>query len=395
MNVLIVLGKFPSLTENFIYNQVISLLENNHKVYILSVYGRSNVPVSELISKNNLKDLVIYQQKSSSKFTNYRTFLKWVFKVGKFPKFLSNPLKYYNQEVLLLENEIDIIHCHFGDVAVNFIEKYLSKDHFKKAKKLITFHGYDINKKDEINLNRKRYKSLNKYINCLTSNTPYLESVIHQTLPNLEIPVHILPVGISETFLNTFYKPNEKEENSIVFVGRLIELKGVKLLPLIAEELHKRAVPFKMHVVGDGSLLPYLKEQVQLLNLQDKLIVHGAKVQEDVFEILNKAAVFLLPGIKDDQGNVETQGLVLQEAQFFDLPVVISDAGGMKYGILENKSGFIVQESDIEGFVEKLIFLLNDKDLRMKMGSKGREFVNENYTSQPIYEKLIKIYNSI
>jgi colanic acid/amylovoran biosynthesis glycosyltransferase len=74
------------------------------------------------------------------------------------------------------------------------------------------------------------------------------------------------------------------------------------------------------------------------------------------------------------------------------LPVIISDAGGMKEGVIDGVTGFVVPENDINGFVEKIELLANDPDLRKRMGEAGRNFVVENYDINKLNEKLMQIY---
>ena len=68
--------------------------------------------------------------------------------------------------------------------------------------------------------------------------------------------------------------------------------------------------------------------------------------------------IFLLPGITEvSTGRAETQGIVILEAQSMELPVLVSDAGGMKYGVNNNHTGYVIAESCINSFVEKILLL--------------------------------------
>ena len=105
---------------------------------------------------------------------------------------------------------------------------------------------------------------------------------------------------------------------------------------------------------------------------------------------------FLFPGIHEKgTGRAETQGLVIQEAQAMELPVVVSDAGGMKYGLLDGVSGFVVQEGDIEGFAEKIELLINNGQLRVTMAKAGRNFVVQTFDTRILGDKLMQIYEVI
>jgi colanic acid/amylovoran biosynthesis glycosyltransferase len=87
---------------------------------------------------------------------------------------------------------------------------------------------------------------------------------------------------------------------------------------------------------------------------------------------------------------MEGQGLVLQEAQALGLPVVSTLHNGIPEGVLNGKSGFLVPEKNSKSLAERIIALLQDKELRQKMGETGRQFVREKYDI-PV---IVKQYNA-
>ena len=101
-----------------------------------------------------------------------------------------------------------------------------------------------------------------------------------------------------------------------------------------------------------------------------------------------------MPGIEDEiTKRAETQGLVIQEAQAMGLPVLVSDAGGMKYGMIDGKTGFVLPQKDINAFVEKIIYLKDNEEERLKMGRCGVKYVNENFNTTKLTNDLIeKVY---
>jgi len=78
-----------------------------------------------------------------------------------------------------------------------------------------------------------------------------------------------------------------------------------------------------------------------------------------------------------------------------ELPVIVSDVGGMKYGLIDKKSGFVVPEDDLNGFVEVIQQLINEPKLRTKMGKAGRLLVEQRYDNKILIEQLTRIYQSV
>ena len=107
---------------------------------------------------------------------------------------------------------------------------------------------------------------------------------------------------------------------------------------------------------------------------------------------MEESHAFIMPGIYDNSRRAETQGLVIQEAQAMELPVLISDVGGMKFGVIDGETGFVLKEKDLNAFVKKVELLIQDENLARAMGKKGREFVIQNYDSKVLGAKLEKLY---
>jgi len=82
----------------------------------------------------------------------------------------------------------------------------------------------------------------------------------------------------------------------------------------------------------------------------------------------------------------------VQEAQAMELPVIVSDVGGIKFGLLPNESGFVIKEGDIDAFAKAVEKLILNPNLKAKMGKNGRGFVCTFFDSRVLVSKLLSIY---
>jgi colanic acid/amylovoran biosynthesis glycosyltransferase len=155
---------------------------------------------------------------------------------------------------------------------------------------------------------------------------------------------------------------------------------------------HRNRIVFKAVIIGEGPLFPDLKDSIENEGLTGKVLLAGGKTQEETREDLNESDIFILPGIEFN-GLAEAQGLVIQEAQAMELPVLVSDAGGMAEGVLEGITGYVLPQRDVDAFVDKIEYLATNPSIRKQMGSAGRKFVEENYDSELLAQKLIHLYN--
>lgn len=396
---------FPTTSETFIVNQICDLLDRGHQVIIFAFRkGDGKVLHKRIIEYDLLSKCFFLEEISTSRILRYYDFSKFILKYHHFLDFgkmleifnfrkygkkalnLRNFLKY---KWILAHGDFDIFHVHFGPNAL-YVTTMKEFGFYTKTKLIVTFHGYDL-APAEMEKNRHKYRSLFKSVDSITVNTPYLYTLLRLVT---EKNAEVLPVGLN---ISSFQKiENEGERTNkfnILFVGRLIKLKGVLLAVEIAKKLIQMGKKdIFLTIIGEGKLKDALLQKIKSLKLESHVILKGALPQEEVIREMGIADVFLLPGIYDSNGRAESQGLVVQEAQAMELPVVVSDVGGMKYGLKDGETGFVVEAKNIEAFAEKIQILMDDSELRIRMGRKGREFVSKKYDSKFLGNQLEKVY---
>jgi glycosyltransferase involved in cell wall biosynthesis len=148
-----------------------------------------------------------------------------------------------------------------------------------------------------------------------------------------------------------------------LFVGRLAEEKGLEYLLSVWAALPSRAGRLLL-IVGDGPLRTRLECQVSDLGLGGSVRFVGH--QSDVSNFYSVADLFVLPSKTEGMSNS------LLEAMACGLPAVASNVGGNKEAIQDHKTGFLVDLYDTQGWVEALLALLSDPDLRARMGDAAR-----------------------
>ena len=146
-------------------------------------------------------------------------------------------------------------------------------------------------------------------------------------------------------------------------------------------------------MVGDGDQKELLNEKIKAEDLNDIVMMTGVQTRDEIKTHLSNADVLIMTGREMD-GLAETQGLVIQEAQLCGLPVIIANVGGMREGIIENETGFVVVADDISAYVENINFLYDNPELKIKMGAAGKQFVTTNYDSKILNKRLIDIYET-
>ncbi len=148
----------------------------------------------------------------------------------------------------------------------------------------------------------------------------------------------------------------------IIFVGRLVDHRGLKTMMSIAKGLKDRGVLFSLVIVGEGELMNYCKNFIKNHELVNVGLV-GLLSHETVSDQYRSADTFLFPARLE-----EPLGRVVVEAMSAGLPVIASRVGGILELVTDGVEGFLVDKNDISGFIDKLL-LLQDKSLLSKMST--------------------------
>lgn len=404
LNILFVVSSFPTVTETFITNQIVYLLNEGHNVNILS-FKKKNGVIHPVIQDNDLIEKTVFVNHSLSSrikllkdFFSFRDLKKKKRLLPAFNFFTSHP-----QEVFFLRSlaalhaislfnlQFDIVHAHYGFNSELFF-RFKNSFWLKNSELLTTFHGHDM-KPLEIKNNRKRYKKLFDRNKKLTTNNKYAVSLLRRIRKDYS-NIEVLPVSLDTNYFRKSNPNVKKNKNVVLFCGRLIRLKGPSQVIEIANHLIKEIgfTDVEFVLIGKGPQEQEIVNKIKELGLGDYVNLKGALDQSEVKKEMEEAKIFLLPGITDDSQRAENQGLVIQEAQAMELPVVVSSAGGMKYGLVSGKTGYVLPEGNIPLFSETIKTLLVDSEKADQMGKAGRDYVINNYDWNILGEKLLEIY---
>ena len=386
------------------------MLDQGHDIHIYAEKTNNDEPIHPIVSKYNLLNKTIYRSIPSDRWLKIKSALFTLLKTEPANKLLLlrtlNFFK-YGKSVLSLDfffrcvsflnaPHYDIIHAHFGYQG-SYIIKAQDAGFLKNIPLITTFHGFDINP-NELEHNKRIYKSAFKHINLITANSNFTINLLKDAGCPVKKLVK-LPVSLDTSF---FKKRSAviKMSNiiNIAFCGRFIKFKAPDLVVEIAKHIvvNHGYTNVKFHLVGNGPLKQTLEDKIAEYGLQNHIILHGSLVQEQIISLLSDMDIFLYPGINDAKsGRAENQGLVLQEAQALELPVITSNVGGIPEGVLDKKTGFIIPENEVDEFVRVTELLINDQQLREKMSQAAREYVVKNFDNQVLGKKLEYLYYSL
>ncbi len=214
-----------------------------------------------------------------------------------------------------------------------------------------------------------------------------------QSLQIADVKNQVIPLGVDEKRFRPNVKGKMRKElglkgNMVLSVGRLVEKKGFVYLLEAVEDLDCSLV-----IIGRGEDREMLERKAKDLNIEERIVFVNSVPNEIMPNYMKDADLFVLPSIVDSKGETETQGVVLVEAQACGVPVVGSKVGGIIDVIKDGKTGYLVEEKDVEEMRAKIGKLLEDKKLRKKMGKAGRRKVLKEFTWNSSAQKIKKAYS--
>jgi glycosyltransferase involved in cell wall biosynthesis len=187
--------------------------------------------------------------------------------------------------------------------------------------------------------------------------------------------IHVVHCGIDpEAFpVSSTGRRSDTGRPHVVCVGRLVHIKGQPLLVAAVAELRRRGVDARLTLVGEGPKRAELVQQAQRLGIGDDVTFTGAVGQDQIGEILRSADVFCLPSM------AEGVPVVLMEAMALEVPVIATRIMGIPELIEDGVNGLLVAPGRLDLLVEALRRLIDDADLRDRLGKEGRRRVLAEY----------------
>ena len=205
------------------------------------------------------------------------------------------------------------------------------------------------------------------------------------------VPIEVIPYTAELAAPATLGDAATNREPSILFVGRLIERKGVSHLIRALGTVRERT-PARLVVIGDGPERPRLERLAQDLGLRDQVEFRGRVGDDELRRAYASAAVFVLPSVLDARQDTEGLGVVLLEAMNYSVPVVASEIGGITDIVEHERTGLLVAPGDEGALAGALTRVLNDRGLSERLGAAGLRALSESFSWDGIVDRWEAVY---
>ena len=279
-----------------------------------------------------------------------------------------------------------VLHAHFGSSALpsSTLAKALG------IPLVVTYHGMDITvaarNEAEVERRRRGFAAADQVIAV----SEFIAGALRKAgCPADKITVHFIGVDTDRFTPGTA----ERSGTDVLFVGRLVEKKGVTHLMSAMQEVRRTLPDARVVIAGDGPLRGALEQEARERGVPARFL--GVRTPAQVVELMRCAAVLCGPSIADSRGNAEGLPITFLEAQSCGLPVIASTSGGTGEGIIHGETGLLFTPGDESMLAAHLRTLLGDAALRRSMSVAARAHVARRFDLRSQTAKLESIYDRV
>ena len=390
MRLVLVVSRFPQLSETFIANKFAGLVDAGWDAHIVSAEEGSWDDFPRLAVRPELRRRVHRQWPHEPA---WKAALLWP--LALMVTFLRSPqvtVRYWRKGWKQLGHRVarrfyldaaivalspDIIHFEFGSQGVERTDL----GDLLGARLSVSFRGYDLN---YVGLDDPDYYTeLWRDVDAVhVLGQDLWRRALQRGCP-ADKPRAMIPPAIdvemfcpAETDASRDAGPAGTMERPlrVLSVGRLEWKKGYEHGLAAIRHLTERGLAVEYRIVGGGTYFEPLIFACHQLGLDDRVTFLGPQPHGAVVEHMRWADVFLHPAVSEGFCNA------VLEAQAMRLPVVASDADGLAENVDDGRTGFVVPRRDPAAMADKLALLAGDGALRQLMGAAGRERVERCFT---------------
>lgn len=296
-------------------------------------------------------------------------------------EFISTYLSAY-----LKKNKIQIALAEFGPVGANVIEACMKAE----VPLIVHFHGDDAHKEGFI----KKYNGYQKLIKH-AKGVICVSNAMKEQLSRLgfsDQQLHLIPYGIDVSFFSGGNPASSAP--TFLAVGRFVDKKAPHLSILAFQKVLKKIPDAKLIMIGTGYLLSACKALARSLGISSQVEFKGICDQNEVQLYMKQSRAFLMHSVTPETGEKEGTPLSILEAGASGLPVISTFHAGIPEAVIHKKTGFLVNEYDIEKMSLYMIELAEKPDLAQQMGEAGKNHIKSSYSLNQQIKKLADVIKS-
>lgn len=316
----------------------------------------------------------------------YEVELLSIYQTNETPAF---PLNHKVKLNFLHHKERGMVRGKFYKLIDKFYESYLLKKRYQNC--IIIYNNmphYPIFKNKNthylyiLHERQKKFRTKYKYYDALIAINLEQKALLEKHHKNVIYIPNFLP-KMPDAITN-------HQQKVVLFLGRFSKEKGVLRLIDIWKKVQEDGEfkDWKLIIVGEGVQKEQIEDKIKALHLSTSIIIKP--FTKEVEKEYLSASIYAMTSHK------EGFGMVLIESASYALPSVAFDITSGPSDIIENeKSGFLIEDGNLQEFAKKLQLLMRDENLRKTMGENAKIHTKKHFSKELVLQKWQDLFHSL
>jgi glycosyltransferase involved in cell wall biosynthesis len=250
---------------------------------------------------------------------------------------------------------------------------------------VVHFHGYDAYSRPILDRYQQRYEKMFAYCSAIVAASRHMvDQLVKLGAPRGKVFYNAYGVDVTK-FKQTSLVTCPLQ---VIAVGRFAEKKAPYLTILAFKKVLEALPEARLVMIGEGSLHGVCDQIIKSLHMEHAVDLRGVLKHDEIASLMQGSRVFVQHSLVPKSGDSEGTPVAILEAGASGMPVVSTKHAGIIDAVIHDKTGFLVEEGDIDGMAECMYRLLTNPDLAVAMGKRAREHIGENFNMETSIKNL-------
>ncbi len=396
MRIAYLLLQFPVLSQTFIVNEIIELLDQGHEVFVFSVTHPKSKVWQPQVEEYDLITRTHY-------FPVFGNIMHGLSESDSYPDLLRDALEATRLGARILEEVADITAANYFAKLAEKLNIEVIHSHFygsastltaltaRRAALPFTFtcHAFDIFVDPDPEVMHRHFDAAAKVVTVSRYNKEYLQGLTGVADDKITI------VRACSDIRRFITVERRDRGDCMISLGRLVEKKGLKYAIEAFAGLALDFPSLRYRILGDGPLYDELRQFAEDLGVGGRIEFAGAVSQDEVRAALEEATLMVLPCVRAANGDLDGAPLALQEAMVAGVPVVSTTAASIPELITREVEGALVAPHDSVGLEKEIRRLLGDESTRKAIARAGTARVLECFNIRTEVTELVSLWREV
>ena len=284
----------------------------------------------------------------------------------------------------LVEKKIDVVLANYGLTAAHMVPICAKAS----VPLVVIFHGHDATDRKLVREYRKLYLDLFTYASAIVAVSKDIGNRLVEMGAD-ESKVYVVPCGVNTDDFHP--QPRLERSKKFIAIGRFTAKKGPEFTIQAFHRVWLKHPDSKLIMVGaHKGLYTKCEALVHSLGLSEAVTFTGILSHDKLSDLLIGCLAFVQHSMTAPNGDTEGTPVSILEASACGLPIISTYHGGIKEAVIQNVTGFLVEEGDIEGMANYMTMLIEDQH-GAAMGKAGREHIVRNYNQKNQIERIRRL----